>query len=77
MLSATLQAVSGMLASNSIQIEKVKPEVWKSFFWTFKRQKLSIKLADKLVPESIEHLTLAKHDGRAEAILLAYYAADF
>lgn len=70
-------AVSGMLASNGLQIEKVKPEVWKSFFGLTSDKKLSIQWASRLVPESIEHLTLAKHDGRAEAILLAYYAARF
>lgn len=68
-------AVNSLISFFGIKVEKMKPEIWKSYFALSSDKKKSIELALKLVPESKEFLTLLKHDGRAEAILLAYYAA--
>lgn len=69
-------AVHGIVSAYGKTIEKIKPEVWKSSFGLSQDKKKSIELAKRLVPESKEFLTLSKHDGRAEAMLLAYFAAQ-
>lgn len=69
-------AVHGIFSLIGIPIEKIKPEVWKAEFGLSSDKNKSIELAKRLVPESKEFLTLKSHDGRAEAILLAYLAAQ-
>lgn len=68
-------AVSALVAQANIPLEKIRPDVWKAQFGLTSDKSKSIALAKKLVPASAEFLTLTKHDGRAEAVLLAYFAA--
>jgi hypothetical protein len=66
--------VHGVLAACLIPIQKVKPSVWKAEMGLTANKAESIALAHKLVPESKSEIHLKKHDGRAEAVLLAAYA---
>ena len=64
----------GVLAGNNITIYKVRPSVWKPGLGLSKNKKDSLDLAKKLFPDYSNYFRLAKHDGRAEATLIAYYA---
>ncbi len=68
-------AVHGILSATDIQIEVIKPAVWKAGYGLTADKNKSIALAKKLIPECERYLTLKKHDGRSEAILLANFAA--
>ena len=45
---------------------------WKAFYKLGKDKKVAIKLAKELYP--LAPITLVKHDGRADALLIAHYA---
>lgn len=68
----TTGAIHGVLAANNIRIFKLSPAVWKPRLGLTRDKSQSIALARKLWPDHSNHFTLAKHDGRAEACLLAY-----
>lgn len=68
-------AVHGILGSIGIKVEAVRPEIWKAMMGLSKDKQRSFDLALKLYPEAAKYLTLKKHDGRAEALLLAHFAA--
>lgn len=51
------------------------PAVWKAAMGVTHNKKTSLELARKLAPLHLSELKLAKHDGRAEAFLLALYGA--
>jgi hypothetical protein len=55
-----------------IRIELVTPAVWKRSYGLSKDKHASLHKARLLFPTAELHL--AKHDGRAEALLLAHYA---
>lgn len=66
--------VHGVLASFSVRIETVKPNVWKAALGLDSDKEKSIQKALKLFPEAASKLTRKKDHGRAEALLLAYFA---
>jgi hypothetical protein len=62
----------GVLQALHIRIELVTPAVWKRSYGLGKDKHASLHKARLLFPTADLHL--AKHDGRAEALLLAHYA---
>ncbi len=68
--------VHGILAACQIPTATVKPAIWKMEMGLTSSKTESIERAKELFPEDApKYLTLKKHHGRAEAILLAWYAA--
>lgn len=65
------------LVANAIPMLAVRPAVWKAAMGLSSDKADSIKLATKLLPTHQHLWPLAKHDGRAEAALLAYYGRNF
>lgn len=64
-----------MAAVLEIPVLLVRPAVWKAAFGLTGGKDASLSLASKIMP-SFSHLwPLKKHDGRAEAALLALYGA--
>lgn len=74
-------AVTGILAGLMVSIQTVIPAVWKpslglassSVKTAAEFKVLSIEKAKAILPGAEKFLTKKKHDGRAEAILLAYW----
>lgn len=56
------------------QVKFVQPAVWKKALGLKREKEYAIKRAHKLYPKSKEFITLKKHDGLAEALLIAHYA---
>ncbi len=67
--------VMGMLAGFHIPIVLIRPEVWKPSLGLSRNKNESRALATKLFPSHGLHFSRHKDDGRAEAILLALFAA--
>jgi crossover junction endodeoxyribonuclease RuvC len=68
-----IKAMSSILVGDRLQL--VEPNVWKEYFSLLKRDKEeSRKKAQQLFPETGSFLTLKKHQHRAEAMLIAYWA---
>lgn len=66
----------GLVAANLIPIHTVTPAVWKRHFGLIGQDKdASRSAASRLAPNLSQHWALAKHDGRAEAFLLAVYGS--
>lgn len=63
------------LAAFQISFETVQPRVWKNAMRLKTDKDESRRLASRLMPKHAHHWQLVKHDGRAEAALLAYYLA--
>lgn len=63
----------GVVRSLDIELNKVPPSTWKAELGLTSDKNKSLELARELFPEAKEYLKLKKHDGRAEALLLAYY----
>jgi len=80
--------VVGVLAQLGVQTRLVSPVAWKREMGLMKpgnreigrdeeREKDSaLELARKLYPQLHASLNLAKHDGRADALLIAHYGAE-
>lgn len=66
--------VHGVLSSHGIKIHVVKPLIWKGALGLDANKEKSLEKAKKLFPESTPHLSRKKDHGRAEALLLAYFA---
>ena len=67
----------GLSCSNSLPIAYVTPQKWKSHFRLAGRNKEhSVQRAIQIYPGAADFLTLKKHHGRADAILLARYWVD-
>lgn len=67
--------VVGVLASKNIPVKYALPSAWKRFIGLIAAdKKASIGVAINLYPECAASLYLKKHDGRADAILIAAYA---
>ncbi len=67
--------VHGVLSACLIPIALVKPQVWKMDMGLSSNKEDSVARAISLFPnEAPKYLKLKKHHGRAEAILLAWYA---
>ena len=66
--------VHGVIASQHIPVVPVKPNVWKPSLGLTQNKRDSIKFANQLFPCDKARWALVKHNDRAEAALLAYYA---
>lgn len=65
--------VQGMAAVSRIPIFLARPAAWKGDLGLTKDKDASRNLASKMFPKHTSKWNLKKHDGRAEAVLLAYY----
>jgi crossover junction endodeoxyribonuclease RuvC len=69
--------VIGCLAGLGAPISYVTPAKWKAHFRLLGKDKdASRELAIRLYPKAAPKLTLKKHQGRADALLLARYGFD-
>lgn len=68
--------IMGVLNAIRIPILRIKPTVWKSALNLSSDKKKSLALARKLFPDYTDYFRLVKHDGRAEAALMAYYVRE-
>ena len=65
----------GMLKALKIPFAEIHPATWKAAFSLFHQPKeRSIEVAKQIFPSTVDRLTLKKHHGRAEALLIAEYA---
>lgn len=72
----TTGAIHGALAGNAVPMVTVPPSVWKRDFGLLGQDKDASRLAaSRIVPKFACHWPLKKHDGRAEAFLLAVYGS--
>jgi hypothetical protein len=69
--------VHGVLVSQNIKIQTVKPLIWKGALGLDADKSKAIAKAVNLFPESAPFLKRKKDHGRAEALLLAYFAWKF
>ena len=67
-------AVEMALAALCIPYELVTPAVWKRVMNVRGDKDEARRQASRLMPAHAKHWPLKKHDGRAEAALLAYYS---
>mgnify|MGYP001306975757 CR=1 FL=1 len=73
-LGRSAGVVAGVLAAWGVRVEYVTPQAWKRSQGLLKKSKdASRTLAIQRWPEMREQLKLKKHDGRAEAMLIADY----
>lgn len=63
-----------VLAANFIPYQVVAPRTWKRFMGLTSDKDACRAAASRLLPQDSHQWTLKKHDGRAEAALLALYA---
>ena len=64
----------GLLAALQIPTNLVRPQTWKAFYGLTRTKRTSLDLARKTWPANVEEsFRLAKHDGLAEAALIAKY----
>lgn len=63
----------GVLASLNIPYFEIKPNVWKKYYGLNYDKNLSLQKAWELIPESKKYIYLKKHDGRAEALIIAVF----
>jgi crossover junction endodeoxyribonuclease RuvC len=63
------------LAAMSIPMQLVTPAVWKKDMKLNNNKDDARRAASRLMPKHAHHWPLVKHDGRAEAALLAYWLA--
>lgn len=68
-------ALHGILAAQGIPYDTVTPQRWKKALGLTGDKDASRRLASRLMPRHAHLWPLKKHDGRAEAALIAYYAA--
>ena len=66
----------GVLEAHRIQVLRVNPSSWKSALNLSSNKKDSLKLAIKKFPIYKAYFARMKDDGRAEAALIASYAAS-
>ncbi len=69
-------AVQMAVVASSIRFEMVTPRVWKGAMKLKTNKDESRRLASRLMPNHAHLWSLVKHDGRAEAALLAYYLSE-
>lgn len=63
------------VAACGIALETPRPNVWKKAMGVTADKDQARRQASRLMPKHAGMWTLVKHDGRAEAALLAYYTA--
>lgn len=66
--------VHGVLGAFSIPINTIRPNIWKAFLGLDSDKNKSMEKAIRLFPEAAKHLTRKMDHGRAEALLIAYFA---
>lgn len=66
-------AVQAIVAAYDVPVQLVRPAVWKRAFGLTSDKDASRRRASELLPAFADRWPLAKHDGRAEAVLLALY----
>jgi crossover junction endodeoxyribonuclease RuvC len=71
----TFGAILGVVASRSIPLSLVPPVRWKRALHVPKAKDAARARASQLLPQAAEQWRLKKHDGRAEAALIALYGA--
>lgn len=69
-------ALKGILAAHRIPRQLITPGMWKKHFRLSRDKNASRKLATERFPDNADDFRLVKHDGRAEAALLALYAKE-
>jgi len=69
-------AAQGAVAANLIPMTLVAPATWKRAMRLTADKDVSRQRASQLMPKHAKHWPLVKHDGRAEAALLAWYGAN-
>jgi crossover junction endodeoxyribonuclease RuvC len=67
--------ILGVIATRNIPLTLVAPAVWKRALGVPKAKDGARARASQLLPEAASQWRLKKHDGRAEAALLALYGA--
>lgn len=67
-------SVHGILAANDIKTQTVKPLIWKGALGLDADKSKAINKAKHIFPEAEKFLKRKKDHGRAEAILIAYFA---
>jgi crossover junction endodeoxyribonuclease RuvC len=68
-------AILGVVAAHTIPLTLVAPAVWKRALAVPKAKDGARARASQLLPEAASQWPLKRHDGRAEAALLALYGA--
>lgn len=68
-------APQAMAAAFHLPVKLVRPNVWKSSFGLTADKDLARKRASEIMPKFSHLWPLKRHDGRAEAALLALYGA--
>lgn len=68
--------VIGVLAALGIRIQPVQPAVWKALYGLSRDKEASLVKARGFFPRNAEDFTRKKDNDRAEAALLAFFAAD-
>lgn len=63
------------VAANAIPMSLVAPAVWKRAMGLTNDKDASRRVASMLLPKHANNWPLVKHDGRAEATLLAFYGS--
>lgn len=69
-------AAQAVVAANLIPMVLVPPSVWKRRYGLSSDKDASRQRASQLLPKHCSRWPLVKHDGRAEAALLAHYGAQ-
>jgi crossover junction endodeoxyribonuclease RuvC len=69
-------AIRGALAALQVPRRYVEPAVWKRHFKLTSDKDAARRRASELLPKHAGLWSLKKHDGRAEAALLAYFGAQ-
>jgi len=69
--------VTGVLQALGIKIIKVKPAVWKAGMGLSRVKNDSLVMARELFPDHKDFFKFKKHDGRAEAALMAVFAMRY
>lgn len=68
--------VIGIVQAAGIQLHFVTPGKWKRHFSLNADKECARELAQRIFSKTPEHFSLKKHHGRAEAALIALYAAQ-
>jgi len=69
-------SVLGVLDALGIVYDTIRPQVWKKYYSLAKDKSASISLASELSTNGSKDWWLKKHDGRAEAFLIANYGKE-
>jgi crossover junction endodeoxyribonuclease RuvC len=67
-------SVHGVLAAFAIPVKTITPQVWKAALGLDASKEKSLAKAIRIFPDAAPYLSRKKDHGRAEALLLAYFA---